>query len=158
MNAKHSLISMPFPLSQSPQILAVDDDEDNLLLLAHFLESLGCNFLTAGDGEKTLFLAAQHQPDLILLDLVLPEMSGFETLQRLKANSRSRQIPVIAVTGLALAEERQQIQDAGFDDYLCKPYLLSDLEAVLRRHLPEMAFPTLMLDLPIQSPSAQAQI
>ncbi|MFP4006583.1 MAG: response regulator [Spirulinaceae cyanobacterium] len=141
MNQPSSLIPVPSPLPPNLKILAVDDDEDNRFLLIHFLELLGCQTLGAQSGQETVKLATQTQLDLILLDLVLPGIDGFETLQQLKQNARSRHIPVIAVTGLVLAEERQQIREAGFDGYLSKPYLLRDLERVLHHHLPQVSAP-----------------
>lgn len=141
MNQQSSLIPVPSPLPPNLKILAVDDDEDNRFLLIHFLELLGCQALSAQSGQETVKLATQTQLDLILLDLVLPGIDGFETLQQLKQDARSRHIPVIAVTGLVLDEERQQIREAGFDGYLSKPYLLRDLERVLHHHLPQVSVP-----------------
>lgn len=135
MNLQSSLIPVSPLLPPNLNVLAVDDDEDNRCLLIHFVEMLGCKALSARSGLETLALVSQYSIDLILLDLVLPEMDGFETLQQLKRNPRSHPIPVIAVTGLTLDEERQQIQKAGFDGYLSKPYLLKDLDQVLRHHL-----------------------
>lgn len=139
MNQQISLIPVPSPLPPHLKILAVDDDEDNLFLLIHFLELLGCQPLSAHSGTETVKLASQNRVDLILLDLVLPGIDGFETLQQLKQNARSRHVPVIAVTGLVLDEERQQIREAGFDGYLSKPYLLKDLEQAVHRHLPQIS-------------------
>lgn len=116
-------------VSYVPRVLAVDDDEDNLVLLAHVLKSLGCLFTTATTAEVALLIAQADQPDLILLDIVLPKINGFELLHFLKQDPRTCHIPTIAVTGLALAEERELIEKAGFDDYIIKPYLLEDLES-----------------------------
>ncbi|MDY6783383.1 MAG: response regulator [Cyanobacteriota bacterium] len=120
---------------QAPLVLAVDDDEDSLVLLAGVLEILGWSCVTAGDGETALAQVKLHRPDLILLDIVLPDVNGLELLSQLKQVCPTHSTIAIAVTGLALAEEREKIQQAGFDDYICKPYLLTDLEALLWKHL-----------------------
>ncbi|SRR5579883_43173 len=110
------------------QILAVDDDEDNLLLLLQALERFDRSLLAASDGATALMLAKTFQPTLILLDIVLPDISGFDVLRHLKQNSKTAAIPVIAVTALAKAEDRQQLIQSGCHDCISKPYLLEDLE------------------------------
>jgi CheY-like chemotaxis protein len=123
-------------LATKPLILAVDDDEDNLLLLAYALEPLGYAFLTAADGVNALSLARTYQPDLILLDVLLPEMDGIEVVSHLKKDPINRKIPVIAVTALAIPEDRERLLLSGFNDYISKPYMLEDIEALVCRYLP----------------------
>jgi CheY-like chemotaxis protein len=118
-----------------PTILAADDDEDNLLLLAYALEPLGCTLLTAVDGSSALAIARSFQPDLILLDVLMPHMDGVEVVSHLRKNSTTKAISVIAVTALAIVEDRERLLRAGFNDYISKPYLLEDIEALVRRHL-----------------------
>ncbi|NEP59860.1 MAG: response regulator [Symploca sp. SIO2G7] len=118
-----------------PLVLVVDDDEDNLLLMTHVLDHLGCSWITAVDGIGALQKAQTAQPALILLDILMPHMNGAEVLARLKENSKVQKIPVIAVTALANTSEREDIMLAGFDDYVSKPYMLEDVEAALERHL-----------------------
>jgi two-component system cell cycle response regulator DivK len=118
-----------------PLILAVDDDEDNLLLLGYILEPLGCSFITAIDGLSALVKAQTYQPDLILLDILLPGMDGTEVTFRLKNDPKTQNIPVIAVTALASDKDQQRILQSGCDDYIRKPYMIYDIEAVVRRHL-----------------------
>jgi CheY-like chemotaxis protein len=120
---------------QAPLVLAVDDDEDSLMLLTGVLEILGWAGITAATGEAALAQVKLHRPDLILLDIILPDINGIELLPQLKQIHPTHSMATIAVTGLALAEEQRRIQQAGFDDYICKPYLLKDLEALLWRHL-----------------------
>lgn len=117
-------------------ILAVDDDEDNLLLLTEVLGSLNCLVITATHGQSALLLAQGYQPNLILLDVMLPDLNGMEVVHRLKENQRTAPIPVIAVTALARPEDRDRLIEAGCDDYISKPYILEDLEALIQRHLP----------------------
>lgn len=118
-----------------PKILVVDDNEDNLLLLTCALEQLKCSLLTAIDGQTTLSLAQIYQPNLILLDILLPDLDGLEVLSQLRQNPKTQEIPVIAVTALARAEDKRRILLAGFNDYISKPYMLDEVEAIVKRHL-----------------------
>lgn len=117
-------------------ILAVDDDEDNLLLLTEVLDSLNCFVITATHGQSALLLAHGYQPNLILLDVMLPDLNGMDVVRRLKENQRTAPIPVIAVTALATSEDRDRLILAGCDGYISKPYILEDLEALIQCHLP----------------------
>ncbi|HBB34638.1 MAG TPA: response regulator [Cyanobacteria bacterium UBA9273] len=143
MDVKFSANRIPPSIGKPPRILAVDDNEDNLQLLACVLESCDYSFVTATDGEKTLSLAKDYQPDLILLDIALPKIDGIEIVHRLKQDTLTHQIPVIAVTALARLEERDRILQAGCDDYISKPYLIDELINLIRRHLEEIPSPVL---------------
>lgn len=116
-------------------ILAVDDDENNLLLLSEVMSVFDCLLITATQGEATLRLAQEYSPDLILLDVMLPDLNGVEVVRHLKQNPITENIPVIAVTALARKEDREALLEAGCNDYISKPYMLEDLEAVVRHHL-----------------------
>ncbi|MFE1748436.1 response regulator [Coleofasciculus sp. H7-2] len=122
-------------IADSPVILAVDDDEDNLLLLAYVLEPLNCLIITAVDGHTAFEKAQTEQPNLILLDIMLPDLDGLHVVRQLRQNPQTSTIPVIAVTALARPEDRERILTAGCNDYISKPYLLEDIEAVIRRNL-----------------------
>ena len=122
-------------VTQRPLVLAVDDNEDNLGLISFTLDLFGFAFISAPDGQTTLELAQTHQPDLILLDIMLPDLDGIEVVRRLKQDSRTRSIKIIAVTALARDEDRDRILAAGCQDYISKPYMVDDLEALLRRYL-----------------------
>lgn len=122
-------------VTQRPLILAVDDNEDNLGLISFTLDLFGFSFISAPDGQTTLELAQNYQPDLILLDIMLPDLDGIEVVRRLKQDSRTKSIKIIAVTALARDEDRERILDAGCEDYISKPYMVDDLEALLRRYL-----------------------
>lgn len=117
------------------QILVVEDNEDNLLLLTFVLQQYCCSWITARDGRTGLSLARERVPDLILLDIVLPELDGLELIHLLKQNEPTCRIPILAITGLILPEERSRIEEAGCDGYLSKPYQLGDLEQLLDRYL-----------------------
>lgn len=121
--------------SQQPLILAVEDNDDNLLLISYALESLGCRFICQTDSSSTVLVAKEHQPDLIMLDILLPTFNGIDVVRYLKQDPLTYNIPVLAVTALASREDRELILLAGFDDYISKPFLLEDLEAVVRRLL-----------------------
>jgi CheY-like chemotaxis protein len=123
LNAKRSLI------------LAIDDDDDNLFLLNCALELLDCEFVGKTSGRSALAFVQERQPDLILLDVILPDIHGVEFARQLKQDVRTQNIPVIAVTGLATSEDRAELLEAGFSDYISKPYLVDELEAMVRRHL-----------------------
>jgi two-component system, cell cycle response regulator DivK len=123
------------PVTQRPLVLAVDDNEDNLGLISFTLDLFGFAFISAPDGQMTLDLAQTHQPDLILLDIMLPDLDGIEVVRRLKQDSRTKSIKIIAVTALARDEDRDRILAAGCEDYISKPYMVDDLEALLRHYL-----------------------
>ncbi|MCL5269196.1 MAG: response regulator [bacterium] len=108
-------------------ILAVDDEPDVLLIVKTALESEGYQVVTASNGPDALALAVEMTPDLILLDVMMPGMSGFEVLRNLKAGDATGTIPVIMLTGVS---ERSMIQEAlssGTDYYIVKPFEFHDL-------------------------------
>ncbi|WP_242056867.1 response regulator [Planktothrix sp. FACHB-1355] len=135
MDMEFSLGDSIQSVAQRPLVLAVDDNEDNLILISFTLELVGCAFLTADTGETAIALAQSHQPDLILLDIMLPDLNGIEIVTRLRQDPRTKKIPIVAVTALARAEDRANIIAAGCNDYITKPYVVDDLEVILRRYL-----------------------
>lgn len=118
-----------------PLILAVDDNEDNLQLLTYLIVLLECAFITATNGETTLGMAQNYQPALILLDMILPDISGIEVVHRLKKNPETRTIPIIAVTGMAREEDRDRFISAGCIDYIKKPYIIDEMEVVILNNI-----------------------
>ena len=121
---------------EAPLVLVVEDNEDNLVLLTYILESLGCKLITCTDGgETTVILAKEHHPDLILLDIVLPKVSGIEILKSLREESLTCNVPVIAVTALATEANRENIIRAGFNNYIIKPYLIEELEEMISPYI-----------------------
>ena len=113
-------------------ILAVDDDVDILDLLEISLDSDGYNVITAGDGLDAIAKAKSHMPDLIVLDLMMPKMDGFEVIDNLRSDSQTRVIPVIMLTARAQITEKLQGLDAGADDYITKPFDLKELSARIK--------------------------
>lgn len=123
----------PTPMKQC--ILAVDDNDDNLLLVTQILTRHDRTLLTAQSGKAALSIAQTVQPDLILLDILLPDLSGFDVLHHLRHTAATASIPIIAVTALARADDRQKLLQAGCNDCISKPYLLEDLELAVERCL-----------------------
>lgn len=125
-----------FPADDRISILVVDDDQDNLLLVNYqLLQLFDCTVISAQDGQTALSLAQTYQPNLILLDIMLPEMDGFEVARRLKQNPQTRLIPIIAVTAMARSLDQDLALASGCDDYVCKPYDMETLAAAIERHL-----------------------
>lgn len=120
--------------ARSPLVMAIDDDSDSLLLVQYALEGFGFAFVGESDSRLALAVAKQHQPDLILLDILLPNLSGMDVIRLLKQDAQTCQIPVIAVTALASDDNRQLLLKAGFEDHISKPYMLDDLEAIVRQY------------------------
>jgi CheY-like chemotaxis protein len=104
-----------------PKILLVEDNEMNRDMLSRRLQRKGYSIVIAQDGEQGLTLACSEIPDLILMDISLPFMDGCEVTRRLKANPRTRHIPVIVLTAHALLTDRERAFSAGCDDYDTKP-------------------------------------
>ncbi len=120
---------------RKPVILAIEDNEDNLLLISYIAESLNCDFVGESEGSKTVEIAKCCQADIILLDIMLPGTNGLEIFASLQADTFTREIPVIAVTALALLEDQKRIEAAGFHGYVTKPYLIEELEEIVSRYL-----------------------
>jgi len=104
------------------RILYIEDNDDNIYMLKMRLELLGeFEVLVAEDGQVGCEMAAAEKPDLILLDLELPVVDGWEAARRLKGNPGTREIPIIALTAHALASDREKAMEVGCDGYLAKP-------------------------------------
>ncbi len=102
-------------------VLLVEDNEDNLVVYRTILEHVGYRVIEARDGEEGVTRAQQDLPDLILMDISIPKIDGWEATQRLKADPGTDAIPIIALTAHALEEDRQKALQAGCDGYLAKP-------------------------------------
>ena len=117
-------------MAQLPIILVVDDDQQNLELVQVYLEDIECETLAARDGLEALEMVAAKQPDLILLDVMMPKMSGFEVCRRLKQNPETSNIPIIMVTALNEFGDIERGIDSGTDDFVSKP--INKLELLTR--------------------------
>jgi len=120
---------------QQPLILVVENHDDSLLLMGYTLELLGCQSICQKESSTTIFMAKEHQPDLILLNIFLPSMSGLDVIHYLKHESLTCHIPVVAVTVLTGSEDKKRLLEAGFDDYIIKPYMIEELAAIIHRLL-----------------------
>ena len=120
---------------QAPLVLVVDDMEDGREICAEYLAFRQYRVATAADGFEALAKAAELLPDIILMDLSLPGIDGWETTRRLKGDDLTRHIPVVALTAHALRSAHDQAVEAGCDAVITKPVLPKDLEAEIRRIL-----------------------
>jgi two-component system alkaline phosphatase synthesis response regulator PhoP len=125
---------------KTPVVLVVDDDQQNLELLQAYLEDVDCRSLSAHDGIEALEIVAAEKPDLILLDVMMPKMSGFEVCKRLKDDPQTGDIPVIMVTALNEFGDIERGIDSGTDDFISKPVnrleLLTRVKTMLKlKHL-----------------------
>src|SRR5436190_11848156 len=121
-------------------VLIVDDNPQNVELLQAFLESLPVKIVTAGDGIEALRQVAEHNPDLILLDIMMPRMSGFQVCRKLKGDPRTRDIQILMVTALNELGDIEQASECGTDDFVSKPInkleLITRVKSLLRvRHM-----------------------
>jgi CheY-like chemotaxis protein len=126
---------MTSDLPTAPRILLVDDYEDARVMYGHFLRMSGYHPIEAATGEEALELAYRHLPDLILLDMSLPGIDGWEVTAELKSNEKTKHIPIVALTAHALQTERQRTERAGCDGFLAKPCAPPDLLAEISRLL-----------------------
>ena len=120
-----------------PKILLVEDNEMNRDMLSRRLQRRGYDVIIAVDGEEGITMAGAQAPDLILMDMSLPVLKGWDATRQLKASPQTRAIPVIALTAHAMANYREKALEAGCDDYDTKPIelprLLGKIEALLNR-------------------------
>ena len=103
------------------EVLIVDDDPDTLFTINEIVQSCNCTTFVSKNGLECLNILEKNLPDLILLDIMMPEMDGFQTIKKIRENSNWRHVPVFAVTARAMLEDRQIILKNGFDDYITKP-------------------------------------
>lgn len=111
-------------------ILVVDDNEQNLELMEAYLEELGSRVRTARDGLETLQAVETEQPDLILLDVMMPRMSGFQACSKIKSSAKTRDIPILMITALNEVGDVEKAVESGADDFLTKP--VNKLELITR--------------------------
>jgi len=117
------------------RILIVEDNQLNLMLLKDILEFHGCTVITTGLGATALDLARQHHPDLILMDIQLPDISGIDAARQLKEDEETHAIPIIAVTAFAMPGDKSKILESGIDDYIAKPYRITEILDIALQYL-----------------------
>ena len=119
-------------------ILVADDEKDLLRALQIYLDNAGYEVLTAENGRQALDLLTAHQVDLVLMDIMMPEMDGYEATVEIRKNPRWRKLPIIAVTAKAMKDDQERCLQAGANDYLAKPIDLDRLFSLIRVWLPKM--------------------
>lgn len=139
-----------------PRVLVVEDESDLVVMLRYNLEKEGFEVAATGDGEEALLLVEEQAPDIILLDWMVPMVSGIEVCRRLRRNPDTRDIPIIMLTARGEEDDRVRGLNAGADDYVTKPFspgeLIARVHAVLRRSRPaleadELRFADIVMDL-----------
>jgi two-component system cell cycle response regulator DivK len=116
------------------QILVVEDNEKNMKLCRDVLQATGFRTLEATTGGRAVELASERGPDLVLMDIQLPDIDGVEALRRLRADERTAAIPVLALTAQAMEGDRERFLAAGFDGYVSKPVNIVGLVATVKQH------------------------
>src|SRR5512141_618330 len=126
-----------------PSVLVAEDEGALVTLLRYNLEREGYRVLEAMDGEEALLVAAEEKPDLVLLDWMLPQLSGIEVCRRLRGRQETRNVPIVMLTARGEESDRVRGLDTGADDYVVKPFSMTELtariRAVLRRIRPGLA-------------------
>lgn len=116
-------------------VLIVEDNELNMKLFHDLLEAHGIQTIETYDGKNVLDLARDHKPDLILMDIQLPEVSGLDVTKWLKSDEELRHIPVIAVTAFAMKGDEQKIREGGCEDYISKPISVGKFMDTINHYL-----------------------
>jgi two-component system, cell cycle response regulator DivK len=119
------------------QVLVVEDNEKNMKLFRDVLQAAGYDTIEANTAGEALDLAATNRPDLVLMDIQLPDMDGLEALRRLRADERTAAMPIVALTALAMEGDRERFLAAGFDGYISKPVDIARFVATVRAHCVE---------------------
>lgn len=116
-------------------ILVADDDPDILSIVAMSLEAQGYTVLRAANGREAVTQAHENMPDLILLDMMMPELSGYEVVGELKADEMTRGIPVVGLSAKAMSTDMERATDAGIDGYITKPFRIAQVLTVVEGYL-----------------------
>ena len=120
----------------SRRVLTIEDHEDNRRIVRDLLTSVGYEVIEAVTGEEGVRVAETERPDLILMDIQLPGLNGYEATRRIKANPELRHIPIVVVTSYALSGDDLKAREAGCDAYVTKPFSPRALLATIREYLP----------------------
>jgi two-component system cell cycle response regulator DivK len=126
-------------MANTARVLVVEDDQDNLGMISFMLKRLGHSVLTAHDGQEGIDVARKEMPDLILLDLAMPEMDGWTAARILKSDPETQGIKILVVSVRSLLEDRRRAQEAGVDGYITKPMSLTVFAEEIARYLPAPA-------------------
>jgi two-component system, cell cycle response regulator DivK len=135
--AHHRLAESPGPQPMTKTVLIVEDNELNMKLFHDLLDAHGYRTLQTRNGMEALALAREHRPDLILMDIQLPEVSGLEVTKWLKEDDQLRKIPVVAVTAFAMKGDEERIREGGCEAYISKPISISTFLETVRQFIGE---------------------
>ena len=135
--AHHRLAESPGPQPMTKTVLIVEDNELNMKLFHDLLDAHGYRTLQTRNGMEALALAREHRPDLILMDIQLPEVSGLEVTKWLKEDDQLRKIPVVAVTAFAMKGDEERIREGGCEAYISKPISISTFLKTVRQFIGE---------------------
>jgi len=128
------------------KILIVEDNLDMIDILQVLLKNLGYEFILATNGKQAVDIAAAQLPDLIMLDIVLPEMNGLDAARLIRRKSETRYIPILAVTSMNAYKDKQECLQSGCDDYISKPFTHEQLSSRIKKLLPQMKKKILIVD------------
>jgi len=120
-------------------IVVADDNEANRELVSVILQRQGYEVMEASNGREALDFVRQRQPDLVLLDIHMPEMDGYETLRVIRDSQRGRNVPIVALTASAMAGDAEEAIEQGFDAYLAKPYEIAAVVVLVKNLIGEAA-------------------
>jgi two-component system cell cycle response regulator DivK len=116
-------------------IVVADDDPDILRIVSMSLEAVGYEVFKATNGQEAVDLAKAHHPNLVLLDMMMPVLSGYEAVQALKADESTRDIPVVGLSAKAMATDMERATDVGIDGYITKPFRIAQVLTVVEGYL-----------------------
>jgi two-component system cell cycle response regulator DivK len=116
-------------------ILVADDDPDILSIVSMSLETQGYTVYKAANGREAVDLARQHHPDLVLMDMMMPVVSGYEAVTELKADASTRDITIVGLSAKAMATDMERATDVGIDGYITKPFRIAQVLSVVERYL-----------------------
>lgn len=132
---KYSAKNSKKDVGSKPTILIVDDDNDALFTIGEFVKEMNCDTIFAHNGMECLLMLNHIEPDLIFLDIMMPQMDGFETIKRIRAEKRIAKIPVVALTAYAMLDNKNIIENNGFDGLVTKPIKFQSLAAMMNKFL-----------------------
>jgi CheY-like chemotaxis protein len=132
---ENELSSQEQKIKVKPTVLVVDDDNDALFTVGEYLKEMNYDTVFAHNGMECLIMLNHVNPDLILLDIMMPQMDGFETIKRIRNDNRFSKLPIIALTAYAMLENKDVIEKNGFDDIITKPISSQTLQQKINKYI-----------------------
>jgi CheY-like chemotaxis protein len=120
------------PIKESPLVLLAEDNEANIITISSYLEAKGYRIVLAKDGLEAIAAAKLHQPDLILMDIQMPNMDGLEAIKNIRLEPQFSKVPIIALTALAMTGDREKCLAVGANEYIAKPIRLKALSQLIQ--------------------------